>query len=118
MIGSLEVVRAPGWEQHRWLIHGFSTRKGGVTRVYRPDGSDLNLGFTASDDRELVAENRKRFVQAVAECSELAGLVTLRQIHSDVVRRVSTGDITAGQCEGDGLMARGAGVFLGIQTAE
>jgi polyphenol oxidase len=118
MIRSLEVVRAPGWEQHPWLIHGFSTRKGGVTRVYRPDGADLNLGFTASDDRDLVAENRKRFVQAVAEGSALTGLVTLRQIHSDLVRSVSAGDITAEQREGDGLMTQESGVLLGIQTAD
>src|ERR1700761_836806 len=116
MVRSLEVVRAPGWEQFGWLIHGFSTRTGGVTTVYR--AGDLNLGFTASDDRDLVAENRKRVVEAAAEGKPLTGLVTMRQIHSDQVKTVSKGDLAAAQCEGDGLMTREPGVLLGIQTAD
>jgi polyphenol oxidase len=118
MVRSLEVVRAPGWEQYGWLIHGFSTRTGGVTKVYRPDGSDLNLGFTASDDRDLVTENRRRFVEAAADGKALNGLVTIRQIHSDRVQTVSMSDIAAAQCEGDGLMTGEPGVLLGIQTAD
>src|ERR1700744_1457402 len=73
-----------------WLIHGFSTRVGGRTTVYRPGNFDLNLGFTDSDDRETVAANRGLFVAAASEGKEVFGLVTLRQIHSSLIRRGST----------------------------
>jgi len=32
----VEVVRAGGWDAWPWLLHGFSTRTGGVTTAYRP----------------------------------------------------------------------------------
>src|SRR3984885_7459694 len=68
----LEVGRVPAWSELPWLLHGFSTRTGGKTSVYRPDqiadqrAGELNLGFTASDPRETVLENRRLFVSAVA----------------------------------------------------
>src|SRR5580698_545106 len=64
----LEVVRVPAWSELPWLLHGFSTRTGGKTSVYRPDqiADQLNLGLTASDPRETVLANRRLFVGAVA----------------------------------------------------
>jgi polyphenol oxidase len=123
----LEVVRVPGWSGRSkpalgWLIHGFSTRAGGRTTVYRPGNLDLNLGFTDSDDRETVAANRGLFVAAASEGKEILGLVTLRQIHSSLIRRVSAKDIrengAAAVLKGDGLMTGEPGVLLGIQTAD
>lgn len=117
----LEVVRTSGWAKHSWLIHGFSTRLGGNTSVYRPQGSDLNLGFSASDDPEVVAANRRLFLTAVTREKDLLGLVTLRQIHSSLIRRVSAPDIShTGQAvlKGDGLITDEPGVLLGIQTAD
>jgi polyphenol oxidase len=123
----LEVVRAPGWSGRRkpalgWLIHGFSTRAGGRTTVYRPENLDLNLGFTDSDDRGTVAANRGLFVAAASEGKEILGLVTLRQIHSSLIRSVSAGDIRENGApavlKGDGLMTDEPGVLLGIQTAD
>src|ERR1700689_3356864 len=52
---TLEVIRVPEWSgpEWGWLVHGFSTRPGGGTKIYRPESKgrngDLNLGFTASD---------------------------------------------------------------------
>ena len=74
----LEVVRVPGWSRRTklelaWLIHGFSTRVGGRTTVYRPGAFDLNLGFTDSDDRDAVAANRGLFVTAATEGKEILG---------------------------------------------
>jgi polyphenol oxidase len=124
------VVRATSWsvEKHAnlsWLIHGFSTRVGGKTVVYRPaetEKRDLNLGFTDSDDRQIVIANRKTFVSAVSAGREILGLVTLRQIHSSLIRRVDAKDVHAysetAVLKGDGLMTDSPGVLLGIQTAD
>jgi purine-nucleoside/S-methyl-5'-thioadenosine phosphorylase / adenosine deaminase len=121
-----EIVLVAGWASRKpelaWLIHGFSTRLGGRTKVYRPGGSDLNLGFTDSDDRDVVSANRRLFVGAATEGKEILGLVTLRQIHSSLIRRVSAKDVgevgMAAVLKGDGLMTDEPGVLLGIQTAD
>jgi YfiH family protein len=122
-----EVVRVPDWAARTkpelaWLVHGFSTRLGGGTKVYRSGGSDLNLGFTDSDDRDVVSANRGLFVGAATEGKEIFGLVTLRQIHSSLIRRVSARDVgqvgTPAVLKGDGLMTDEPGVLLGIQTAD
>src|SRR5260370_41700100 len=86
----LEVLTVEGWKQYEWLLHGFSTRGGGISKVY--GGSTLNLGWTKEDDSMSVAENRRRFLGAV--CGEHAGsvLVGVRQIHSGIVRVVKKGD--------------------------
>jgi polyphenol oxidase len=127
---TLEFVRVPGWAgmDHpdlAWLIHGFSTRIGGKTTVYHPGETgkfDLNLGFTDSDDRKIVAANRELFVSAVTEGKEILGLVTLRQIHSSLIRRVRAKDVQGFEMpaalKGDGLMTAEPGVLLGIQTAD
>src|SRR3984957_4622512 len=116
-MASLDVVRVPDWSRQEWLIHGFSTRAGGKTTVYRPGETDLNLGFTSSDDPQHVTENRSLFVNAAAGSKEVLGMVTLRQIHSSLVRRVTADDIST-SLKGDGLMTDEPGVLLGIQTAD
>jgi YfiH family protein len=125
-----EFVRVPGWAGQKhpdlaWLIHGFSTRIGGRTTVYHPGETgkfDLNLGFTDSDDRKIVAANRELFVNAVTEGKDILGLVTLRQIHSSLIRRVQAKDVQGFEMpaahKGDGLMTGEPGVLLGIQTAD
>ena len=96
--------------------HGFAARTGGITAVYgQPD--DLNLGFAASDTRDNVLENRSRLLNRVF--GRTLPLVTLRQTHSSLVRRV--GREKAGEAStlaGDGLMTDEPGVALGIQTAD
>jgi polyphenol oxidase len=123
----LEVVRVPGWAGRSrpnlgWLIHGFSTRTGGGTTVYRPGKVDLNLGFTDSDDHETVAANRGLFVAAASAGKQVLGLVTLRQVHSSLIRKVSAKDVRENSMpavlKGDGLMTDEPGVLLGIQTAD
>jgi purine-nucleoside/S-methyl-5'-thioadenosine phosphorylase / adenosine deaminase len=116
-MASLDVVRVPDWSRKAWLIHGFSTRTGGKTTVYRPGKTDLNLGFTNSDDPGLVTENRNLFVRAATGGRKMLGMVTLRQIHSSLIRRVTADDMNA-QLKGDGLLTDQPGVLLGIQTAD
>jgi YfiH family protein len=122
----LHVLKVEGWKQYEWLLHGFSTRGGGVSQVY--GGSTLNLGWTKENDSRSVAENRRRFLGAVR--GERAGsvLVGVRQIHSNVVRvvkeedgalegRLQTGEGKA-VLEGDGLITDVPGVLLGVVTAD
>ena len=104
-----------------WLVHGFSTRPGGQTKAYKHAG-DLNLGFTEADERKIVAENRNRFVAAVAGGKPYQGLVTVRQIHSCLICKVDANDVQPNQStavlQGDGLMTDQPGVLLGILTAD
>jgi YfiH family protein len=116
-MASLDVVRVPDWSGQEWLIHGFSTRTGGKTTVYRPGKTDLNLGFTNSDDPKHVTENRGLFVNAATGGKEILGMVTLRQIHSSLIRRVTADDIST-SLKGDGLLTGQPGVLLGIQSAD
>jgi YfiH family protein len=104
------------------FAHGFSTRTGGVSTAYIADSAEplqgeLNLGFTSTDERAHVLENRRRLVVGTFG-SELP-LVTLHQIHSSIIYRVGRDD--AGRSvplQGDGLMADEPGVVLGVQTAD
>jgi hypothetical protein len=124
--GQSMVVRAKGWEQMPWLRHGFSTRLGGVSEVY--GAGELNLGWTASDDPANVAENRRRLVKAIAGSRAKAQLVTLRQVHSGLVRIIEKEDgAREGRLEtsegkavlrGDGMMTDVPGVLLGVQVAD
>jgi YfiH family protein len=120
--GALDVVREPRWSELAWLIHGFSTRLGGKTIAYRPGERELNLGFTDSDDPRIVAANRGLFVAAASAGKDVLGLVTLRQIHSSLIHKVSAKDVHENSklavLKGDGLMTNEPGVLLGIQTAD
>jgi YfiH family protein len=126
-VGSgLEIVRVMGWECFGWLRHGFSTRMGGVSKVY--GGNSLNLGWTKEDEAALVAENRRRFLLAVCGQDGGVSLVGVRQIHSGVVRVVKEGggalegrlQTAEGKAvlEGDGLITDVPGVLLGVGTAD
>jgi YfiH family protein len=99
-----------------WLIHGFSTRVGGFSRLY--GGSSLNLGFTKEDSRMAVERNRAAFLKATdaVDRGRPWPLVTLRQIHSGLIHCVSDGPET--QLTGDGLISRTPNLLLGIQTAD
>jgi YfiH family protein len=91
--------------------------------VYQADESnlDLNLGWTKEDAPEAVAENRRRLV---ADVGGEMQLVTMRQVHGDVVRRVERGDGPLETVDGravlecDGLMTAEAGLLLGAQAAD
>jgi hypothetical protein len=83
-----EWLAVPDWQMPsrahlNWLWHGFSTRRGGVSRAYCADNApgELNLGFTDADSREAVTENRRLFAAAVSGVPDTP-LVTLRQIQT------------------------------------
>ena len=114
----VEWVSAAGLKRITWLWHGFSTRRGGVCTAYAAEGepAELNLGFTADDTREHVLRNRELFAEAITG-SAFTPMVTIRQIHSNVVVVANSSHI--GQpCEGDGLMTDKPGLLLGVLTAD
>lgn len=116
----IEVLRSPLFAEIDWLVSGFSTRPGGVTNAYSPGqrAAELNLGFTSTDSRENVLENRRRFLRAVAGDPGYP-IVTLRQIHSSLIRRVTAKDTCAeARSQGDGIMTNRPGLLLAIQTAD
>ena len=82
----VEWLPVPGWD-FSWLWSGFSTRKGGLSRAYCAEDApgELNLGFTAADDRETVLSNRRLLAEAVTGDAGTP-LVTLRQFHSNLHR--------------------------------
>jgi polyphenol oxidase len=100
------------------LVHGFSIRVGGISEAY--GGAQLNLGFTASDRRESVERNRRVFVQAVTGRERsLPPLITLRQIHSGLVRIVKSKDpIPKSALKGDAIITSHSDVLLAIQVAD
>ena len=117
----IQVTRSPLFEKIPWLLSGFSTRTGGATSVYAPGqrAGELNLGFTPADTRETALENRRRFLRHVTGDASFPA-VTLRQIHSSLIRRVTAADATPAEArvKGDGLMTADPGLLLAIQTAD
>jgi YfiH family protein len=119
----VEWLPVPEWYRIPWLWHGFSTRRGGVSRAYCAEGAagELNLGFTPDDERGNVLRNRELLAEAVTG-NPRTPMAMLRQIHSSVV--AVCGPAVAGTGpgqtlgKGDGLMTDEPGVLLGIQTAD
>ncbi len=125
----LNILRARHLSALPWLVHGFSTRVGGFSRAYGE--GDLNLGFTKDDSRAAVERNRVAFLRMIGACEDgrprLSGrakldgtacwpLVTVRQIHSDIIHCVDA--IPPAPLTGDGLITATPNLLLAIQTAD
>jgi len=123
-IAGLEILTARIFDSVPWVVHAFSTRKGGASRL--DTVAALNLGFADSDSRQAVTRNRAAFVRAItgARTASKSGakikieqsLIILRQIHSDVAHIFSKAPEEAPQ--GDAALSGQAGLLLGIQTAD
>ena len=126
------ILRARHLSRLSWLVHGFSTRAGGFSRAYGK--GDLSLGFTKDDSRAAVERNRAAFQRALLSSfarpdsrGRLAlhgpvawPLITLRQIHSDIIHCV---DSILDRSEhapfvGDGLITATPGLLLAVQAAD
>jgi YfiH family protein len=117
---SVEWLAVPDWEKLGWLWHGFSTRRGGLSRAYCAEDAsgELNLGFTAEDERQTVERNRRLLAEAVTG-DAATPLVALKQIHSNLVRVTGPADASREKLwMADGLMTDKPGLLLGIQTAD
>src|SRR5260370_15630914 len=110
--GSIRILQASALAKLPWLVHGFSTKPGGVST----QGTEkvLNLGFTEWDTEDNVLENRRRFQSAIGALD--LKLISLKQIHSDVIHLFDTAP--SKPCQGDASITNRPGLLLGIQTAE
>lgn len=100
----------------QWLVHAFSTRTGGVSRMY--GGNALNLGFTSVDSRKAVEQNRALFLQrlGVSSTGKTWPLTTLRQIHSDLIHCIDK--LPSQLLAGDGLITDTPGLLVAVQAAD
>jgi purine-nucleoside/S-methyl-5'-thioadenosine phosphorylase / adenosine deaminase len=112
----LQLLRSETLGKLPWLVHAFSTRPGGVSRVY--GGNALNLGFTKHDSRAAVERNRDLFLNelGIAKGRSRWPLVTLRQIHSDLIHCVER--MPGQPLTGDGMVTDTPRLILAVQTAD
>jgi polyphenol oxidase len=113
---NLHLLHSPQLEELPWLLHAFSTRPGGVSHPY--GGNALNLGFTREDSRAAVERNRELLLKKLGAATgrKCWPLVTLRQIHSDLIRRVDHPPVH--QLVGDGLITNTPGLLIAVQAAD
>jgi len=106
---SVEVIRATSLGQ---VPHGFLGRRGGVSTGLC---AGLNVGTGSSDDREAIAENRRRAVAAVLDGAALA---TVHQVHSAEALFVEEPWPQEERPHADAMVTDRPGVLLGILTAD
>ncbi len=112
----IELLHSEKLAKLPWLVHAFSTRPGGVSRVY--GGNGLNLGYTKHDTRAAVDKNRELFLKklGVAHGRKTWPLITLRQIHSDLIHYVD--HPPERPPAGDGLITDTPELLLAVQAAD
>jgi hypothetical protein len=108
----LRILQAPALAALPWLVHGFSTRAGGVSKL--GGKRVLNLGFTEWDARENVKENRRRLQAAVG--AQDSQLVSLLQFHSDAILHFESAPTEPAR--GDASLTKSPGLLLSVQTAD
>ncbi|MGK6320775.1 peptidoglycan editing factor PgeF [Sphingomonas sp. DT-204] len=108
-MSDVEVIRARAFGD---LAHGFLGRRGGVSAGVL---AGLNVGWGSGDDREAIAENRRRAVEAV---SPDARLVTVHQVHSPDAVAIAAPFPDDARPRADAMVTDRPGLLLGILTAD
>lgn len=92
--------------------HGFLGRRGGIS-----EGAmwGLNVGYGSRDDRDAIAENRRRAIDAVLPGAELA---TVHQVHSAEVVYVERPWPQDERPHADAMVTDRPGLLLGVLTAD
>lgn len=108
----LRILQVAALSKIPWLVHGFSTRPGGVSGL---NGKRvLNMAFTEWDSRENVHENRRRFQNALNATD--FNFVSLLQFHSDSI--LSFDAVPSSPSRGDASLTNQPGLLLAIQAAD
>ena len=94
------------------IPHGFLGRRGGVSEG---EMWGLNTGYGSGDDPALIAENRRRAIEAVLPSAELA---TVHQVHSPTVVRVERVWPQDERPHADAMVTDRPGLLLGVLTAD
>ncbi|HLF82549.1 MAG TPA: peptidoglycan editing factor PgeF [Blastocatellia bacterium] len=96
------------------FVNAFSTRLGGASPL---PSNALNLAYFKGDEKENVAENRRRFLKAIG--ADNARVVTARQTHSIERYTIKSEEQARGpQPECDAMITRMTDVLLAVQTAD
>ena len=106
---AVEIIRASSLAI---IPHGFLGRRGGVSTGLH---AGLNVGWGSDDEREAIAENRRRAVAAVLPS---AVLVTVHQVHSPDVVTATEPWPDDSRPKADALVTDRPGLLLGILTAD
>lgn len=106
--------------EHDAVLHGFSTRKGGVSGGYF-SSLNLRIGGEETDSRENIEENYRRFCAAVGV--DVRGVVLSRQVHEDTIRCVTADDAGKGlfrerDYTADALITNEPGLSLWVFSAD
>jgi hypothetical protein len=112
-VGGVQILELAPLKKLPWLVHGFSTRTGGVSTLNSSERV-LNLGFTDWDKRETVLKNRNAFQSAIGAAD--SPVVLLKQFHSAVA--LFFAEPPAEPHKGDALFTNSRGILLGVQTAD
>src|SRR3990172_9216668 len=105
-------LKVDQWERYDGLLHGFMGRRGGNSVG---PFAGLNVSYRVGDDNQVVSQN-------VCDVKHLVGIhdgkiVTMKQVHGDQIVEVK--DKTLKEAgEADGMLTRGAGIHLGVLTAD
>ena len=104
--------------------HAFSTRRGGVS--IHPHTKELNLACGRGDESDTVIKNLEIFANSVG--FDPKSVISLPQIHSDIVHKVDLSDCGIGYynrdfdacriSEGDGYVTNQRGITLGVKSAD
>ena len=117
--GLLPMVESPLFQRETGIQHGFSTRKGGVSKEHL---ASLNLSFSVEDAKENVLENFRRIGERFGKTPE--DFVLSKQSHETKVLKVGTKDRGKGitkdrDYEGiDALITDEEGIILSCFSAD
>ena len=106
---AVEVVRASVLDG---VPHGFLGRRGGVSQGIH---AGLNVGLGSADERDAIAENRRRAIAAVLPGAALA---TVHQVHSAEAVAVSGPWPDNAPPQADAMVTDRTGIMLGVLTAD
>ena len=106
---TVEVIRASALSP---LPHGFLGRRGGVSTG---EVAGLNVGYGSKDDREAIAENRRRAIHVLLPEADLA---TVHQVHSPDVAYAERPWSHDERPHVDAMVTDRPRLLLGILTAD